>query len=181
LVKSSTASSVARRPPGILHGETLIDQLLPERVLGGEVRVLPEADVEAFLLQVGHHLRRIGEARLGELVVAAPVGLEPARVEVQHVGRHLVLPELGGDVAHLRLRLVRDPAHPEPERPERRHRTATGDRRVLGDDVLRLAEEDEEVHHLVAAVDRVMRVVLGADVERDGRARVDEHARSRGC
>ena len=160
----------------VLHGEVSGDELLPQRVLRGEVRVLPEADVEAVILQVGDHLRRIGEARLRELVVAPPIGFEPAGIEVQDVGRHLVLAELRGDVAHFGFRLVGDAAHPEPERPERGDRTASGDRRVLRDDVLRLAEEDEDVDQLVPTVDRVMRVVLGADVERDGCARVHEHA-----
>ena len=47
------------------------------------------------------------EARLGELVVAAPVGLEPAGVEVDHVAGDLVLAQLGGDFADLLLRCSR--------------------------------------------------------------------------
>ena len=104
-----------RTAPLILHRESSIDQFAKQRVLRREVGVLPEADVEAVRLQVLDHLGRISKARPGELVVAPPVSLEPACVEMQYVGGHFVLSKLGGNVADFRFRLVCDAAHPKSE------------------------------------------------------------------
>ena len=160
----------------VLDRVALRDYFGVQLVLRREIRVLPEAHSETLLLQIGDHLRGVFEAGLGELVVAAPVGLEPAGVEVNHVRRDAVLAELRGHVAHLVLGLVGDAAHPEAERPERRDGAAAGELRVLGEDVFGLAEEDEDVEVLVAGVDGVVAVEGLAEVEGDGRGGVDEHA-----
>jgi len=131
--------------------------------------------VEAILLQIADHRGWIGEARLGELVVTAPVGLEPAGIQVEHVGRNAILPQLRGHVAHLGLGLVGDAAHPQTERPQGWHRAATGDGCVFGEHVLGVSEEHEEVQQLVAGIDGVMRVEFRADVEGDRSAGMYEH------
>ncbi len=128
----------------------LVNHLFPEIVFAGEVSVLPETDVKTLLLQVGDHLCRIAETRRRETIIAAPISFEPTGVEMDHVRGNVVRSQLLGHVAHLVFGVVSDPAHPEPERPERRHRTATRQRCVLRQNVFRFAEEDEEVEVLVA-------------------------------
>ena len=132
--------------------------------------------MKAQLPEVRDHGARVRETRGGELVVAPPVGLEPAGVQMDHVARDEIAPQLGRHVPHLRLRLVRDPAHPQPEGPERRDRAASGERRVLAQHVLRLAQEDEEIEDLVARINHGVLIKIMAEIERDRRARVHEHA-----
>ena len=79
-----------------------------------------------IFLQIGDHLLRIFESRGRELIIASPVGLEPARIEMDHVAGNPVLPELGRDLSGLILGKVRDAAHPQAERPQRRHGCLAG-------------------------------------------------------
>src|SRR5215211_5120439 len=64
-----------------------------------EVRQLPEAHAEAVSFEVGEHLLRVFEARVGELEVAAVGNLGPAGVDVDHVRRDALLAQLLGDPA----------------------------------------------------------------------------------
>src|SRR2546430_6731049 len=125
----------------------------PDLVFAREVGVLPQADVKAHLPEVRDHAARVRKARGGELVVALPVGLEPAGIQVDHVARDQVATQLRRDVAHLRFRLVRDPAHPQAERPERRDWAAPPPRPVLPEHRPRLTPEDEQGEHLLPPVD----------------------------
>ena len=79
-------------------------------------------------------------------------------------------------VADLLLAVVGDAAHPQTKRPERRHGAAAGHARVLFEHLLRRAEEHEQIELFVAGVDHVRLVEVLAEVERRGRAGVDEHA-----
>ena len=108
----------------VAHDVALVDGFFINLILGSEVSVLPETDVKALLFEIGDHLRRVAEARGRELIVAAPVGLEPAGVQVYHVGRNAVLPQLRRNVAHFVFGFVSNATHPQTERPERRYRTA---------------------------------------------------------
>src|SRR2546430_15675003 len=125
----------------------------PDLVFAREVGVLPQADVKAHLPEVRDHAARVRKARGGELVVALPVGLEPAGIQVDHVARDQVATQLRRDVAHLRFRLVRDPAHPQSERPQRREPAAAPPSHVLAQPIPRPPPEDREGHHPVAPVD----------------------------
>ena len=87
--------------------------------------------MKSLLLQIRDHLCRIAEAGGREFVIRTPVGLKPARIEVNNVAGNAVLPELGGHIPHFILRFVGDAAHPEAEGPERRDGAAPGQRRVL--------------------------------------------------
>src|SRR5690606_10023976 len=122
------------------------------------------------------HALRVVEARGRELEVTLPVDLEPAGVDVDHVGGDLLAPKPLGDRSHLLLGLVGDATHPEPEGPEGRHRAAAGQRRVLRQDVAGLAQEDEEVECLVAGVDDRGLVEVVPEVEGDRRTGVGEDA-----
>jgi hypothetical protein len=137
---------------------------------------LPERYAEALVAEIGDHLRGVLEALGGKAVVAFPVVLEPPGVEVDDVGGEAELAELGGDFAGLGLGLVGDAAHPEPEAPERRHGRAAGEGGVGADDLLWLAEEEEEIEGVLAGGEDGARGVGRAEVHRDGRRGVEEHA-----
>ena len=157
-------------------GQPLGHDLREERILRNEVGELPKRDMKAILLQIGDHLRGVLETGGGELVIAAPVGLEPAGVEVNHVGRDAVLAQLGGHPPHLVFREIGDAAHPQPERPQRRHGRFSSEVGVFVEDVLRLAQEDEQVQLVVAQHQRVGKTIGGAEVECGGRGSMHEHA-----
>jgi hypothetical protein len=81
--------------------EVLLYGLAVQPDLGVEVRELPQADAEAFLLQVGEHLLRVHKAGAGELEVAAVGNLGPARVEVDHIRGDAFPAQLLRDLADL--------------------------------------------------------------------------------
>ena len=161
--------------------EALLQDLGEETVLGHEVRELPERDVEALALEVRDHLRGVLEARLGELVVGAPVRLEPARVEVDDVARDAALAQLRRHRPRLVLGEVGDPAHPEAERPQRRHGRLARQLGVFVEDVLGRSQEHEQVHLVVAQEERVAGLVARAHVEGGGGRSCARTSRSRGC
>ena len=160
----------------VLYVETLLDDLGEQPVLRNEIGQLPERDVDALLFQVGDHLGRVLEAGGGELVVAAPVVLEPAGVDVDHVGGEALRAQPGSHAPHLVLREVGDTAHPQAEAPQRRHGGLSGEVGVLVEDLLRLAEEDEQVQLVVAQLQRGGALVGRAEVEGGRSGSVDEHA-----
>src|SRR6185369_4212257 len=124
---------------------TLLDHLFPKLILAGEVGVLPEAHVKSLLLQIRHHLCRIAETRARKTIVAAPVGFEPAGIEVNHIGGNAVRSQLLGHEAHLVFGVVSDTAHPKAKGPEWRHWTATSQRGVFRENVFRLAKEYKQI------------------------------------
>ncbi len=132
--------------------------------------------MEAIALQIGDHLFGSREARLGEFVVAAPVGLKPAGIDVDDVGRDAVLAQLGGHGAHFGFGKIADAAHPQAERPQRWHGGLAGNVGVLVQDVLGRAEKDEQVERIVAQQQLVREAVGSSEIEGGGRRGVDEHA-----
>src|SRR5262245_53042536 len=95
---------------------------------------------------------------------------------MDYVGRYAMLSKLCGYIAHFVLCLVGDAAHPEAERPQRRHRTPSRQRSVLRENFLRTPQKNEQVEILVFGVDDVVLVVILSKVEGHRRAGVHEHA-----
>src|SRR5262249_29754617 len=94
---------------------------------------------------------------------------------MDHIARDAVFAQIGGHLSHLFFGLVSDAAHPEAEGPERRHGAAASQRGVLCKDLLRIAQEDEEVERLVSGVNHVGLVEGLAEVESHRGAGVNEH------
>ena len=105
--------------------------------------------MESVCLQVIDHLLRIRETLGIEFIVTFPVSGEPSGIEVDHIRRDLMLSEIGGNVICLSLREITDAAHPGTEAPERWHLRLADHISIFVENILRLAEEDEEVHCLI--------------------------------
>ena len=144
--------------------KTFLDDLREESVLGSEIRQLPQTGVETVFRELLQHLHGIFEAVLSKLIVTLPVDTEPSRIEVNHVGRYLVSPQLTGDLQSLLLREIGDTAHPCTEAPQGQHRALTCDVGIFIEDVLRLTEEDEKIHLLVGHEQAPKSAVTGAEV-----------------
>ncbi len=155
---------------------SLFGGFLVQLVVRVEVRKLPQACAEAVVFEVGDHLLGVLKTGLGELEVAAVGHLGPVGVEVDDVAGDFVLTQLLRDVPDLVFGGVALAAHPQAERPEGRDSGASGEGRVLGEDFFRRAEKDEQVEHVVAEVDHGRLAIGAAEVEREGSARVHEHA-----
>ena len=105
-----------------------------------------------------------------------PIGLEPAGVEVNDVGRDFVFAELGGNVATVRFGEISDAAHPQAERPERGHGCFSGDVGVFVKDIFRLSEKHEQVEFVITNQKSVIRAVGSSKIAGDGCGGVHEHA-----
>ena len=153
---------------GIRHVQTFLDDLWEETVLRRKVRQLPQTGVETVLCQLlqhfHQHFHRILEAILGKLIVTLPIDAKPARIEVYHVRRYLVGPQLTGNLESFLLREIGDTAHPSTETPERQHRRLASDVGIFVEDGLWFSEEHEEVHLLVGHEQTVGSDVAGAKV-----------------
>jgi hypothetical protein len=101
------------------------------------------AEAEALLLEVRDHLGGIRKPRLSELEVAAVWHLEPANVQMNHIGRNAVVAQLLCDVSNFVFRVIALATHPQPERPHRRHLATPRERCVLGEYLLRAAKEEK--------------------------------------
>ena len=146
---------------GVHHVQAFLDDLREETVLGCEIRQLPQTGVEAVLRELFQHADGILEAFLGKFIVALPVDAEPPCIEMDHVGRDPMRTQLTGYLQALFLGEIGDTAHPGAKAPEGQHGRLARNIRIFIKDILRLTEEDEEVHLFVAHEQ-----TLGSDIRR---------------
>ena len=105
--------------------------------------------MESVRLKIVDHLLSIRETLGIELIVTFPVSGEPSGIEVDHIRRNLMLSKICSNVICLSLREIADTAHPGTEAPQRRHLRLADHIGIFIENILRLTEENEEVHCLL--------------------------------
>ncbi len=68
--------------------------------------------MKSLLFQIIDHFLRVSETRGGELVIATPVGFEPAGIQMNHIAGNFIFTQFGSNVADLFLGVIGATAHP---------------------------------------------------------------------
>src|SRR5204862_3659187 len=90
----------------VLHVVALRYHFLPEFVLAGEVRVLPETHAKALLLQISQHLCWIFKTACRKFEITAPVSFKPPGIEMDYVRRHAMGTKLSSNISYLLFGVV---------------------------------------------------------------------------
>ncbi len=146
--------------------------------LDRDIRVLPQAELESAVVQLGDEALDIREsfAIPAEIAVRAP--FHPPRIDMDDVRRHVMLGQPVDQTLHRRLIAVGTARrHPQAERPVGRHRRAPGQPGVRLQDVCqRLTGEDVGVEARRIERDGVRLTGRDAQIPGDARAAVEQQA-----
>ena len=151
--------------------------LLVERALAGDVRVDPEAVVEPLPVELSEKPPGIGKPLRVPLEVAPHEGALPERVQVEDVAGDALLPETSRLREHRALGELHEAGGgPQAERPLGGDGRLPGEIRVRRHDLLGCADEHVVVELGSRGLDREGPVRPAAQVKRDSRRDVHEHA-----